>query len=187
MEKQLFTVEGFKIDDLSHSGVKGQKWGVRKYQNPDGSLTPLGKIHYGGQKIKKSIETKFNITPEKAAHYQAVGKKVMKVAVPVGVGVAGLSAARSIYARSLMKRYGDLSAAMLDWFGSANEAMENEAKETAKGMQDWLNSETAKMDAKYDAAVKESEANWEQSHKAFEEFGRKNGLADFGDFAKRKR
>lgn len=29
---------------LSHHGIKGQKWGVRRYQNKDGSLTPEGKI-----------------------------------------------------------------------------------------------------------------------------------------------
>lgn len=28
---------------LKHHGVKGQKWGVRRYQKNDGSLTPLGK------------------------------------------------------------------------------------------------------------------------------------------------
>lgn len=28
---------------LIHWGIKGMRWGVRRYQNPDGSLTPAGK------------------------------------------------------------------------------------------------------------------------------------------------
>ncbi len=28
---------------LYHHGIKGMKWGVRRYQNKDGSLTPVGK------------------------------------------------------------------------------------------------------------------------------------------------
>lgn len=31
---------------IQHHGVKGQRWGVRRYQNADGSLTPSGKAHY---------------------------------------------------------------------------------------------------------------------------------------------
>lgn len=31
---------------LIHHGVKGQKWGVRRFQNADGSLTPAGKKRY---------------------------------------------------------------------------------------------------------------------------------------------
>ena len=29
--------------ELYHHGIKGQKWGVRRYQNADGSLTSAGK------------------------------------------------------------------------------------------------------------------------------------------------
>ncbi len=32
---------------LQHYGKKGMHWGERKYQNEDGSLTPLGREHYG--------------------------------------------------------------------------------------------------------------------------------------------
>lgn len=34
-------------DGLEHYNTKGSKWGNRRYQNKDGSLTPLGRIHYG--------------------------------------------------------------------------------------------------------------------------------------------
>ena len=31
---------------LAHHGIKGQKWGVRRFQNPDGSLTEAGRKRY---------------------------------------------------------------------------------------------------------------------------------------------
>ena len=31
------------LDELYHHGIKGQRWGVRRYQNPDGTLTEAGK------------------------------------------------------------------------------------------------------------------------------------------------
>lgn len=34
-------------NELYHHGIMGQKWGVRRYQNPDGSLTAAGRERYG--------------------------------------------------------------------------------------------------------------------------------------------
>lgn len=33
------------VDELVHHGIKGQRWGVRRYQNEDGTLTEAGKRH----------------------------------------------------------------------------------------------------------------------------------------------
>ena len=33
-------------NSIYHYGVKGTKWGIRKYQYEDGSLTPEGRLHY---------------------------------------------------------------------------------------------------------------------------------------------
>lgn len=36
-------MENYDYEYLMHYGIKGMKWGVRRYQNKDGSLTPAGK------------------------------------------------------------------------------------------------------------------------------------------------
>ena len=41
---------------IKHHGIKGQKWGVRRFQNKDGSLTAAGRKRYdddGGSREKK--------------------------------------------------------------------------------------------------------------------------------------
>ena len=49
-------VDDMNFDDvfLAHHGILNQKWGRRRYQNADGSLTPLGRVHYGVGAARKT-------------------------------------------------------------------------------------------------------------------------------------
>ena len=58
-------VRRLRDDELYHHGIKGQKWGVRRYQNPDGSLTTAGKDRYNsGDDSDRDVYVKWKITDE---------------------------------------------------------------------------------------------------------------------------
>ena len=43
--------------ELYHWGIKGMRWGVRRYQNKDGSLTPAGKKRYSDDPDLKKVDS----------------------------------------------------------------------------------------------------------------------------------
>lgn len=72
--------------ELYHNGIKDQRWGVRRFQNKDGSLTPLGKLRYGSKgerldkyKKKKGSSNKKKIEKKKTSTTEAKPKSVSEM------------------------------------------------------------------------------------------------------------
>lgn len=63
--------------ELQHFGTLGMKWGVRNYQNEDGSLTPAGKERYGSkiENYKTGVERTLTKTASNAQYYQQKASK----------------------------------------------------------------------------------------------------------------
>lgn len=70
-------------DELYHHGIKGQRWGIRRYQNPDGSLTAEGQKRYGisDTTIKKGTKIGSVSTYMSSKMYQENGRPMYAYAL----------------------------------------------------------------------------------------------------------
>lgn len=73
---------------LAHHGIKGMRWGIRQYQNPDGSLTPAGRIRYGaGAAAKVAGSAAKTVGKATGAVVKTTGKAVGSAAKTVSKAV----------------------------------------------------------------------------------------------------
>lgn len=54
--------------EMYHHGIKGQKWGRRRYQNEDGTLTPAGKERYDDDGPSEKKQKQYKIPEKKSTH-----------------------------------------------------------------------------------------------------------------------
>ena len=62
------------MEYLAHHGILGQKWGVRRYQNKDGTLTEDGKKRYGSSSSDVKTARKENRKAKQESIKKAVSK-----------------------------------------------------------------------------------------------------------------
>jgi CRISPR/Cas system CMR-associated protein Cmr5 small subunit len=92
--------------ELYHWGIKGQKWGVRRFQNKDGTLTPAGKKRYDdtpdSPKKKTShrekLEAKYRQNGMSEAQAKAAASKRIRIEKAVAITAGMTMAAVTAYA-----------------------------------------------------------------------------------------
>jgi len=83
---------------LYHHGIKGQKWGVRRFQNLDRSLTPAGKERYGRGNSENDSGKKKGVSINSDTA-KKVAKTALAVAGTAAVAYGGYKLANSDMAK----------------------------------------------------------------------------------------
>lgn len=60
-----FLQSALDSQELMHYGILGQKWGERRYQNYDGTLTDEGRVHYARKDLRKETHIRRGIAASK--------------------------------------------------------------------------------------------------------------------------
>ena len=123
MNEHIILFDENSIPYIAHHGIKGQKWGIRRFQNADGTLTEAGRKRHNRMvkrfnKISNSSDRQFdkaNKYSRKATH-QKIGNSHRNAEIArraMSKAVKNTKRASRIY-KKLKKDYADKSVASLE-------------------------------------------------------------------------
>ena len=86
-------------DCLQHFGIKGQKWGIRRFENPDGTLTAEGYKRYYGKRFEKESrkQQRLDYKADQAKQVRIAEEQKSKAKRSALVGLAGAGIAGGGY------------------------------------------------------------------------------------------
>ena len=187
------------MDELYHYGVKGQKWGVRRYQNVDGTLTPAGRKRYYNEDGSLTAAGQKRVFKTVKYYDVKKGKKDPRARLGQAVGEDEMitEAARKLI--PFAKKHGKDVARVSNAEHKLQEAYENErdrlyTKEEKKGKKwedidhkqlyetAYKNVDKRKERKEFDEASKQSE----KSYKEYREASRKIAEDYLGKYANTK-
>lgn len=132
--------------NLSHSGLKGMKWGVRRYQNADGSLTEAGKKRYA----RDAREKEFSKYDETTGKYFKASKNNRRTDLEVDA---------NRYVKEDLQRTKSLTEASSRMTGDLKRVTEKSIKNTPKKTMDLSHMSDKEMRDQINRAFLEKQYN----------------------------
>lgn len=189
-------------DELRHYGIKGQKWGIRRFQNEDRTWTEAGKERYGvgGEHGAKQDSTSNSSNSTRKGFDKETAKTVAKVAIAAATvaGAAYLYSQNKGKIDSLVHTMGTKfpseiadktssgEAFLKKTFGDAHQSLpstkaSNKAEKIAAGMRSKAEARTAKQMSRIESKIQMKKELAIAKKKAANELAddlKKDGLSD---------
>lgn len=120
---------------IHHHGIKGMKWGVRRYQNKDGSLTPAGKQRVADETAKQSLFGTASKYQVKTRSGEIITVEPVK---PISAGKKIYNALMGFSEKDDMGRRGDANYTLTDSNGKKIGELSLISKNSKTAYADWI-------------------------------------------------